>query len=238
MKAPIIDAVFDIWFESKMPSEALLGIIVENIESYKDIRSLPLLQLPKDIRLMDPNLKHQALYEILPTDQKPYKIVLGHNSLGIALNGEYQGWDESFFPEIKELYGKIFEKGLIEKITRCGLRYVDFFQDENIYETGKVSVVINKSQITDPNEKILLRIEKEIDDNTAMAVVIDNKAIVKKSPENIERNGSIIDIASFIKNEEFLNKENFFGTVDELHTINKDYFKEVANDKLIEQLGI
>jgi len=60
MKAPIIDAVFDIWFESKMPSEALLGIIVENIESYQNIRSLPLLQLPKDIRLMDPNLKHQA----------------------------------------------------------------------------------------------------------------------------------------------------------------------------------
>ena len=238
MKAPIIDAVFDIWFESKMPSEALLGIIVENIESYKDIRSLPLLQLPKDIRLMDPNLKHQALYEILPTDQKPYKIVLGHNSLGIALNGEYQGWDESFFPEIKELYGKIFEKGLIEKITRCGLRYVDFFQDENIYETGKVSVVINKSQVTDPNEKILLRIEKEIDDNTAMAVVIDNKAIVKKSPENIEKNGSIIDIASFIKNEELLNEENFFEIVNNLHTFNKDYFKEVANDKLIEQLGI
>jgi uncharacterized protein (TIGR04255 family) len=238
MKAPIIDAVFDIWFESKMPSEALLGIIVENIESYEEIRSLPLLQLPKDIRLMDPNLKHQALYEILPIDDKPYKIVLGHNSLGIALNGKYQGWDKSFFPEIQKLYGKIFEKGLIEKITRCGLRYVDFFQDENIYETGKVSVTINENNVADQTQKILLRIEKEIDDNIAMAVVIDNKAIVKKSPENIEHNGSIIDIASFVKNGEFLNKENFFETINKLHTVNKDHFKEVANDKLIEQLGI
>jgi len=238
MKAPIIDAVFDIWFESKMPSEALLGIIVENIESYKEIRSLPLLQLPKDIRLMDPNLKHQALYEILSIDEKPYKIVLGHNSLGIALNGEYQGWDESFFPEIKELYGKIFEKGLIEKITRCGLRYVDFFQDENIYETGKVSVVINTNDVTDPTQKILLRIEKDIDSNIAMAVVIDNKAIVKKSPENAEQDGSIIDIASFVKNEEFINEKNFFETVNKLHTINKNYFKEVANDELIKQLDI
>ena len=237
MKAPIIDAVFDIWFESKIPSEALLGIIVENIESYKEIRSLPLLQLPKDIRLMDPNLKHQALYEILSTD-KPYKIVLGHNSLGIALNGEYQGWNESFFPEIKNLYEKIFNKGLIEKITRCGLRYVDFFQDQNIYEIGKVSVLINKNDVTDPTQKILLRIEKEIDDNIAMAVVIDNKAIVKKAPENTEQNGSIIDIASFVKNEEFLNEENFFDTVDQLHTVNKNYFKEVANDELIKQLGI
>ena len=100
---------------------------------------------------MDPNLKHQALYEILSTD-KPYKIVLGHNSLGIALNGEYQGWDESFFPEIKKLYEKIFNKGLIEKITRCGLRYVDFFQDQNIYETGKlfqyVATLLSKLKIS------------------------------------------------------------------------------------------
>ena len=175
MKAPIVDAVFDIWFESKMLSEVLLGIIVENIEPYKEIKPLPLLQLPENIRLMDPNLKHQALYEILPTDKRPYKIVLGHNSLGIALNGEYEGWNESFFPEIQKLYGKIFEKGLIEKITRCGLRYVDFFQNENIYETGKVSVVINKSKIAHPTEKILLRIEKNIDDNIAMAVVINNR---------------------------------------------------------------
>lgn len=238
MKVPIIDAVFDIWFESKMPSEALLGIIVENIESYKEIRSLPLLQIPKDIRLIDPNLKHQALYEILPTDKKPYKIVLGHNSLGIALNSEYKGWDESFFPEIKELYGKIFEKGLIEKITRCGLRYVDFFQDENIYETGKVSVVINSNNVTDPAQKILLRIEKDIDSNIAMAVVIDNKAIIQKSPENIKQSGSIIDIASFVKNEEFLNEKNFFDVVDKLHAINKNYFKEVANAELIRELGI
>ena len=238
MKVPIIDAVFDIWFESKMPSETLLGIIVENIESYKKIQSLPLLQLPKDIRLMDPNLKHQALYEILPIDDKPYKIVLGHNSLGIALRGEYQGWDESFFPEIKKLYRKIFEKDLIEKITRCGLRYVDFFQDENIYKTGKVSVTINANDAADSTQKILLKMEKEIDDNIAMAVVIDNKAIVKKFPENIEQNGSIIDIASFVKNEEYFNKENFFETIDKLHTKNKDYFKEVANDELIRQLGI
>ena len=221
-----------------MPSEALLGIIIGDIEPSEDIRSLPLLQLPKDIRLMDPNLKHQALYEILPKDDKPYKIVLGHNSLGIALNGKYQGWDESFFPEIQKLYGKIFEIGLIEKITRCGLRYVDFFQDENIYKTSKVSVTINANDAADSTQKILLRMEKEIDDNIAMAVVIDNKAIVKKSPENIEQNGSIIDIASFVKNEEYLNEENFFETIDKLHTINKDYFKEVANDELIEQLGI
>ncbi len=238
MKVPIIDAVVDIWFESTIPSEALLGIIVENIESYKEIRSLPLLQLPKDIRLMDPNLKHQALYEILSTEEKPYKIVLGHNSLGIALNGEYQGWDESFFPEIKNLYKKIFEKNLIKKITRCGLRYVDFFQDENIYKTGKVSVTIGENDVANQTQKILLRMEKEIDANIAMAVVIDNKTIVKKSPENTEQNGSIIDIASFIKNKEFLNEENFFETVDKLHTINKNYFKEVANDKLIKQLGI
>ncbi|MCB4775595.1 MAG: TIGR04255 family protein [Sulfurovum sp.] len=236
MKAPIIDAVFDIWFESKMPSEALLGIIVENIESYKKIQSLPLLQLPRDIRLTEPNLKHQALYEILSIDEKPYKIVLGHNSLGIALNGKYQGWDKSFFPEIKKIYKKIFDKGLIEKITRCGLRYVDFFQDENIYQTGKVSVTINN--VADTTQKILLRIEKEIDNNIAMAVVIDNKAIVKKSSENTEQNGSIIDIASFVKNEEFLNDKNFFETVGKLHAINKGYFEEVANDKLIKQLGI
>ena len=238
MKTPIIDAVFDMWFESKMPSEALLGIIVENIESYKDIRSLPLLQLPKDIRLMDPNLKHQALYEILPTDEKYYKIVLGHNSLGIALNGKYQGWDKSFFPEIKELYGKVFEKNLIEKITRCGLRYVDFFQDENIYETGKVSVMINNDKVTDSNEKILLRIERQFNKDISIAVVIDNKTIIKKTPDNLEKNGSIIDIVSFVKNEQFIKKDNFFEIVNQLHTTNKDYFKEVANDDLIKRLGI
>ena len=238
MKIPIIDAIFDIWFESKIPSETLLGIILEHIQPYEEIRRLPLLQLPEDIRLMDPNLKYQALYEILPIDERPYKIILGHQSLGIALKGEYKGWNESFFPEIQTIYKKIFEKYKIEKIIRCGLRYVDFFQDENIYNTGNVYITINNKQITDPNEKIRLSIEKDIDENIAMAVVINNNAKVREKLENIELNGSIIDIVSFVKNNDFLNQNNFFDIVDKLHTLNKDYFKEVANDELIKQLGI
>jgi len=233
MQVPIIDVIFDIWFESNMPSEVLLGIIIEENLTYNKVKNLPLLQVPLDIRLMDSNLKHQPLYEIL-SEEKPYKIILGHNSLGLALNGEYQGWDESFFPEIKNIYKTIFEKKIINKITRCGLRYIDFFENENIYEIGKISIKINDN--TDTKDKLFLRVEKDVDSNIAMAVVINNKASVKNF--NGDKVGSIIDIASFIKNKDFLNKNNFFDITEQLHKINKNYFKEVANDKLIEQLGI
>lgn len=237
MNAPIIDVVFDIWFESDIPSEALLGIILENFKSYTNIQSLPLLQIPKDMRLMDPNLKHQALYEIL-SNEKPYKIVLGHQSLGIALNKEYAGWSKSFFPEIKELYQKIFEKKIISKVTRCGLRYIDFFQEENILNTGKIDIKINNSPINE--DKILLRIEKSLKNNINMAIVIDNLAIFKKI--DIEKKGSIVDIASFVDNEGYIQEqirsEKFYDIINELHTTNKNYFKEVSNEKLIKQLGI
>lgn len=234
MKNPIVRSIFDIWFQSETPSEVLLGIIREKT-IYKNVKKTPMLQIPEEIRLVDKNLKHQALYEIFPDrNKKPYKVVLGHNSLGLALNGDYRGWNESFFPEIQDIFQQVFQTDIITKITRCGLRYINFFPNENIFKKGKISIKINKEEIKNPNEKVLLNIKKQIDDKINMTLIVNNEITFN------DKTGSVIDIASYSNNEEYLNsnQNKLFDLADEFHKNNKKYFKKVIDDELIEKLDI
>jgi len=234
---PVIDAVFDFWFESELPSEALLGIILSKLEDYAQVNRLPLLQVPENIRITDPNLKAQPLYEIF-SPGKPYKITLGDNLLGLAINGSYIGWNKSYLPEIEKVFSAIFETKRISKINRMGMRYVDFF-DFNIFNDCKVK--INIAEEAKSSEKMFLKLESLMFGHVETVLVISNDTSVIQ--DNVLKQGSIIDIVTSITDATILESvfkdiTDFFNQVDLMHTVNKDEFKKVISDELCKQLNL
>lgn len=230
----IVDCVFDIHFESDVATESFLNTI-SKVDNFEEIIKLPIHQIPDNIRKNDPNLKTEPLYEIRSRSNQEYKILVGDNIIGIAILQQYSSWTDSFFPKIKEVFETILDSGKINTISRLGLRYVDFLQDEDIFQTGKINIDINSSTVND--KKMFLRIEDSIDNISYNKVITNNVRYADTSEI-----GSIIDIVTFIEklftiDETFLKKE-FFDIIDTLHQINKTKFKEVINDERIAKYGL
>ena len=224
----ILECIFDIHFDSNTVSESLLGDIA-NVEKFTNIIKLPLHQVPEAIRKNDPNLKLQPLYEIKSNQLVDYRIMLGDNTIGLSVNNNYDSWEKSFFPKIKELFTTILKTGKLSKINRIGLRYVDFLENENIFLTGKINIDINKKDTS--TKTMFLRIEDSEEGISYNKVITNNS----KSSEQSDT-GSIIDIVTFKDNQKYLIDDNFdyevfFNDINKLHTVNENKFKEVISDE-------
>lgn len=227
----IVECVFDITFKSDDVAESFIPVI-SKVDQFDKIVKLPLYQVPENIRKNDPNLKFQPLYEIRSNINTSYKIMLGDSMIGIALNGKYTSWTNSLFPQIKKLFSEILNSGKVFKIERMGLRYVDFLENENIFETGKIGVTINNQPSN--TKKMFLRIEDKIDEVDYNKVIVNNVQY-----QNFASSGSIIDIVTSKNINDVINEEGeFFTSIDKLHDINKDKFKEVISDEYITKYGI
>jgi uncharacterized protein (TIGR04255 family) len=225
----IVEAIVDIFFETNTLTEVFLSTIL-NLNGFDKITKLPISQIPEAIRKNNPNLQFEPLYEI-SSNAKDYKIVLGDVTIGIAINGKYKGWDDSFFPQIQEVFQKIFDTQQIIKINRIGMRYINFFPNENIFETGKVKVAINNNEATD--KTMFLKINDCIDGICySKTITNDNNYL------NRENKGSIIDIVTFLENVFISIDNSIFDTINQLHTLSKDKFKEVISDEYITKFNL
>lgn len=223
----IVECIFDIFFESNFAAENFFSII-SKVDDYNNIIKLPLGEIPETIRKNDPNLRTQPLYEITSNKNLDYKITLGDNVIGIAINSNYTSWTNSLFPQIKILFKEVLRSGKINEIKRMGLRYVNFLEDENIFKTGKIQVKINNSE--SDNKKLFLRIEDSVEDIKYHKVITNNTQY-----QSSNKPGSIIDIVTLSDNSinDMNNIDIIFELIDKLHQVNENKFKEVISDEYI-----
>ncbi|MFZ2968876.1 MAG: TIGR04255 family protein [Sulfuricurvum sp.] len=221
----IVEAVVDIFFETTTFTEIFLNIIL-GIDGFDVMTKLPMSQIPEAIRTNDPNLRFQPLYEIHSNTNKDYKVMLGDGTVGIAINGEYKGWEDSFYPQIQRVFQTILESQKITKINRIGMRYINFFPHENIFETGKVKVTIDNHEAN--TKAMFLKIDDSVEDISYSKTITNDQNYLNREE------GSIIDIVTFAENDSISSDNNsVFDTINQLHTLSKDKFKEVVNDEYI-----
>ncbi|MBL0687557.1 MAG: TIGR04255 family protein [Sulfurospirillum sp.] len=223
----VVECIFNIHFESSSVAENYIAIIGQ-VDEFEQITKLPLCQIPDSIRKNDPNLKMEPLYEITSSKNSNYKVMLGDNVIGIVMNSPYTSWTDSFFPQLKKLFIQIFESKKITRITRMGLRYIDFIENKNIFETGKIKININ--DISTNNKKIFLRVEGSSGKIQYNKIVANNEKY-----QNSNNKGSIIDIVTSVEDYTIKNDEHkdIFKQIDRLNTANRDEFKEVVSDEEI-----
>jgi len=221
----IVEAVVDIFFETTTFTEIFLNIIL-GIDGFDAMTKLPMSQIPEAIRTNDPNLRFQPLYEIHSNTNKDYKVMLGDGTVGIAINGEYKGWEDSFYPQIQRVFQTILESQKITKINRIGMRYINFFPHENIFETGKVKVTIDNHEAN--TKTMFLKIDDSVEDISYSKTITNDQNYLNREE------GSIIDIVTFAENDSISSDNNsVFDTINQLHTLSKEKFKEVVNDEYI-----
>jgi len=228
-KAPIVDSICDIRFESSLPLDIVPGILFSALHSLgiKDIQKLPILEMPESIRTADHNLLYAPYYHAKIGE---LTIQLGGRMIALSSPMPYIGWDV-FRPKIRSIIEEVIKTGVVSQVKRVAIRTVNFF-DVDILENSKFSV---DSPITFNNKQYHYTDYYEEDD-LIIKTTIANKAIRQISATaNVE--GSIIDIDSYIQASIEANLDKMLISIDKAHTEGKNIFFDLLKTDFMKTLG-
>jgi uncharacterized protein (TIGR04255 family) len=226
---PIIDAIIEIRFESKIFSNAVFGLIYNEIE--KDypgkVELLPILQIPEQLRAKDPNFRFKPQYKI--TNER-FIIQIGSDVIAISTVMPYTGWDV-FNKHVSYILKKIFAKEIIIKsVFRIGHRYVNFF-DGDILSKLNICLQINNKQHIAENTHITTEIPNGEFSSTLQ---ITNNGQINRSG-NISK-GTIIDIDTFKSYKDQCFMENCDDELNSAHIAEKELFFSLLKEDFLVSL--
>jgi len=223
---PIIEAIFEIRFESSFPRDAIFGIVFNKFkDEFGNIEQLPILQLPAAIRDRDPNLKFSPHYKMRKDN---FIIQIGPNVFSLANVKEYCGW-KLFSKKIYDTFAKINELDLIKSLHRMALRYINIFPDVNIFEKSNLVVSLNNSDLGKDKINLIAEIPYK---HGASNLKLINYA--EAMLENQVIKGSIVDIDTNVQYDDF---ENIQDAIESAHAEEKTLFFDLLDNEFLKTLN-
>lgn len=210
---PIIEAIFEIRFDSSLPGDAIFGVVYNQFkDEFQDVEQLPVLQLPAAIRAQDPNLKYTPHYKIKKDN---FIIQIGPNVFSLTNLKEYCGWD-IFSKKITETYQKLTDLEVIREQSRTALRYINILPDVNIFACSNLDIQLNEEKLGGRQINFTAEIPHSHGISNLKVInfaeaIFNNKAI----------KGSVIDIDTQVNIEEF---KTFTEAIECAHIAEKELF--------------
>lgn len=223
---PIIEAIFEIRFESSLPDDAIFGIVYNQFkDEFQQVEQLPVLQLPAAIRTQDPNLKFTPYYKIKKDD---FIIQIGPRVFSFANLKDYCGWNK-FSKKIYDTYNKLSELKLINKHYRTALRYINVFPGINIFSKSNLKILLNDDLFN--NHKLNLSLEIPYEHGASNLKLINHAEV---AIENQVIKGSIIDIDTNVEIDKF---DNFQDAIECAHRAEKTLFFDLLGNEFLSSLN-
>lgn len=221
---PILDALFEIRFTTKIHPSAVFGMIYNALQvDFPKVENLPILQLPEAVRATDPNFKFKPHYRI---SNERFVTQIGPDVVAISSFPNYAGWDE-FSTQIFSILDRIEKVGIVSSVSRIGIRYINFF-DNDIFKDIDLKVCIGNNDIAYKNTIIRTEIEQE---SFKSSLQVANNA------NHNNKLGSIIDIDTFTESnlkDFFTNKETL---ISDGHKKEKELFYSLLKEDFLKTLN-
>ena len=227
---PIIDALIEIRFETTLVRSAVFGVIYSSImDEYQGrVINLPILQLPEQIRDVDPTLKFKPLYRI---EGDRFIVQIGPDVLCISSKIPYVGWN-AFVRHSSKIIHKIISSNIIKRVVRIGHRYVNFFEGDI---TDRLTLSFSMTEGYDA-ENILIRSEVK-DGEFVDTLQYSNNATYKATQSSCEQHGSLIDIDVFRENDDNCFIFNVEEEINKAHSCGKKLFFSLLKPVLLNDLN-
>lgn len=229
-KCPLIDALIEFRFEAAIAKSAVFGVIYNLIRNdYRgNVINLPILQIPEQIREVDPNLKFKPLYRI---EGDKFIIQIGYDVLSISSKMPYVGWPE-FSQHSLSLINKIIQEGIIKRVSRLGHRYINFFRGD-ITNSLTMSFSMTEKYVS---ENLLIRTDVR-DGNFMNTLQFANNANYRPNPNTSEIVGSLIDIDTSREYSDNFFIENREQEINMAHECEKKIFFSLLKPTFLETLN-
>ena len=128
----IVEAVFEVRFDVTTLPMVFFGRLAD-YDPWKGFNqaALPAYGIPPFIRMSDPNLRYQPVFQLSKVDDDGLRSVrIGQNVASYHRAAHYVGWDR-FRDELNVFFDGLFQKaeeGL--NVTRLGIRYINALNTE------------------------------------------------------------------------------------------------------------
>jgi uncharacterized protein (TIGR04255 family) len=184
-KNPIIDAIAEVRFSSSIPNDAVIGLVYSKLQdTFGKPENLPVLQIPAALRENDPNLKYQPCYRFT----KPGNVLLvGPHNVALSTY-PYSDWGAAS-PLLNDVLSRLYDVRLFDRIERIGLRYVNFFENLNIFDHSTLVLKVRNTSIA--NQSVTLRTEASSNDFKVVTQA-SNRATAQVA--SVSKSGSILDL--------------------------------------------
>lgn len=224
---PIIESGVEIRFQTKLVSNIINGMIYRELkDSYNEVKELPILQLPIQVRKNDINLMYQPHYQLISND---FILQIGDKVIAIInpkIGKEYIGWN-AYYSEINKVLKIMNQLDIINRVERIGVRYIDFFKNTDIFEKIKISI---NNPIECENKQLQIR-NIFIKDDSKIILNIINNVYLK------EDKGSLIDIDAFNEKLFSMDVDNILAIINNLHMLQKKIFFDILNKDYLSSLN-
>jgi uncharacterized protein (TIGR04255 family) len=226
---PIVEAIVELRFSSAVLPEAVFGIIYQ--EFGKDfsgkVEKLPILQLPEQIRTIDPNLMYQPHYKLVAGN---LLFQIGPRVISLSNFKEYMGW-ENFARKLKEVFLRLQRLQVVKAVERLGIRYINLFKAD-VFNNINLRILMNG----EPLRTLRTTLKTEIEDDGFTSILqIANAATVKVQGQAIA--GSVIDIDVARQ----VSETDFFGNMESIlekgHYIEKKLFFSLLKEEFLSTLN-
>jgi len=221
---PIAEAIVELRFDSKGPSEALIGIVYERFkDKYPDFSSLPITRLPSDLINSQLNLQFAPYYKFKNDD---FIFQLGPKCFSIVCPKDYNGWG-SYLNEINWVFEQINDLNIVEKPLSLGVRYINFFERQDVFEHIKIDLALSGNSLI----KNVNTLQTEFDyENFHCAMRITNNSLY----DGVTKGSSIdIDLIS----DQNLSASNYENIIVAAHAMEKKCFFGILKDEFLQQLN-
>ena len=228
-KCPIVDALIEIRFDTKVNPSAVFGLIYGVLmQKYPgQVINLPILQLPEAVRNSDPALKYKPLYRIV---NENVIIQIGPDVLSISSVIPYIGW-ESFKEHAAEIIRQVITADIINRVSRLGHRYINFFESNIL---NQITMSFNMTEgYGIQNVQITTQVKDNDFDNT---IQFSNSAMLNVNSPS-QKNGSIIDIDTFKEYSDNYFLENIVSEIEHAHKTEKTLFFSLLKPDFIKSLN-
>jgi uncharacterized protein (TIGR04255 family) len=225
---PIVEAVFEARFVSPESWATMPGLLYAQVrEKYTEQKSLPLAQVPEEVRRQDPTLQHLPLLQFLSRD---FLIQLGPRVVSLATKpNAYPGWP-AIREELDWVVRRIRAAGFVGETERLGVRYVDFFEGDVL--TGlRLHLAVNDQPLRGAQTDVTTVLRWG---SLAIRLRVTNGAIVGTADG--PKPGSVLDVDAWFGPLEVDLFENGLVRFGEAHDIIKGLFFGLLKPDLLASL--
>jgi uncharacterized protein (TIGR04255 family) len=239
-KSPLVSSTAELRFTSPLPVAALFGMLyTQERDRYTEVEQLPAANLPPQVMQMDPNLQFQAHFALKTRDGGPV-LNLGPRVFSVA-NREGQHVDVAYLRGEFQRLLKVFDAlGAVTSFDRIGLRYINFFEGQNVLKTSTLTLSLEETSLVDtdvqmrvhrPSGKYMTTLNMMSD-----AQVAFGQTLALAAPADAKK-GSLIDIdvsCEHLALPTANRAESIVDLFDEAHDVAKRlFFKSLTDDFIL-----